>query len=346
MFIYYTCLFIHILFALLFIYLLITVYYVVPGGCDKAGIPITRAEVYSFDERKWGRLPDLPTPRAAAGNNGCIVRNNKLILVGGVTTGQKPLDRVDCYDIGSNKWEHFPPLPIGVVGAYIQLVDDKLYCLGGTDKKNCNQSVVFDFVANEWQELPPKPHPSYSSGGYLYDRKLIMVGGRNGPDPVKAVEAFDLDMKQWEELSPMNSVRVFYSVVGIKNEIFVIGGLIPLVGISKIVEKYDIDQNLWCRIKDLSEMRSDSSYGVIGDHVVVAGGLGGAEGQPTFMKNGECFAHRSAVPQRIPSMSIPRASLTTVAFEGKIAVIGGMGEYGGKGPQNAIEVLKLKGDTI
>ena len=316
------------------------------GGCDKQGLPISRAEVYDFDTKTWSRLPDLPTPRAAAGNNGCVVHNNKLIIVSGVTTGQKPLDRVDCFNISSNKFEPFPPLPIGVVGAFVQLVNGKIYCLGGTDKKGCNQSVVFDFAANEWQQLPPKPHPSYSSGGYLYDRKLIMVGGRNGPDPVKAVEAFDLDMQQWEELSEMNSVRVFYSVVGIKNEIFVIGGLIPLVGISKIVEKYDIDQNMWCRIKDLGEMRSDSSYGIVGEHVVVVGGLGGPEDKPTFMKNGECFGHKETVAQRIPNMTVPRASLSTVAFEGKIAAVGGMGEHGEKGPQSAIEILKVKGDTI
>ena len=318
----------------------------ISGGCDKQGQPITRAEVFDFDSRKWNRLPDLPTPRAAAGNNGCIVRNNKLIIVGGVTTGQKPLDRVDCYDITSNKWEHFLSLPIGVVGAYVQMVDDKIYCLGGTDKKGCNQSVVYNFISNQWDQLPPKPHPSYSSGGYLYDRKLFMVGGRNGPDPVKAVEAFDLDTQQWEELSSMNSVRVFYSVVGIKNEIFVIGGLIPLVGISKIVEKYDIDQDMWCRIKDLTEMRSDSAYGVVGEHVVVMGGLGGAEDKPTFMKNGECFAHKGTVAQRLPSMAFPRASLSTIAFEGKLAVVGGMGEHGERGPQNAVEILKVKGDIV
>ena len=250
------------------------------------------------------------------------------------------MDKVNCYDIASNKWEPFPPLPIGVVGPYIHLVDDMLYCIGGTDKKDCNQSVVFDFVANVWKKLQDKPHPCYSCGGYLYDRKLIIVGGRNGQDPVKEVEAFDLDTQQWEELSPMSSVRVFYSVVGLKDEIYAIGGLIPMMGITKIVEKYDIDNNMWCRTKDLSENRSDSAYGVVGGRVVVAGGLGGQEA-PCFLRTGECIGHRGSSFMKIANMPTTRSSVTTISFEDKIAVVGGVGD-GDKGPQCTVAILKVK----
>ena len=315
------------------------------GGCDVKGQPISRAEVFDFVSSKWSRIADLPQPRAAAGNNGCVVRENKIIIVGGVTTNQIPMDQVNCYNIMSNKWEPFPQLPIGVVGPYISLVDDMLYCIGGTDKKDCNQSVVFDFALNMWKPLPPKPHPCYSCGGYLYDRKLIIVGGRNGAHPVKEVEAFDLDTQQWEELSPMSSVRVFYSVVGLQDEIYVIGGLVPTVGITKIVEKYDIESDIWCRGKDLSENRSDSAYGVVGERIVIAGGLGGGE-NPGFMKSAECMSHRGPGFMKISSMYTPRASLTTISFEDKIAVVGGMavGE-GEKGPQSIVEILKVKDDA-
>jgi hypothetical protein len=43
-----------------------------------------------------------------------------------------------------------------------------------------------------------------------------------------------------------------YSVVGIEDEIHVIGGLVPMVGITKIVGKYSIHEDMWARIKDLA----------------------------------------------------------------------------------------------
>ena len=189
------------------------------------GAPIQVAEVYNFDTKTWTTLPEMPVPRAAS--TGAVVKDDQIIVVGGVTTKQVPLNKVDCFDIKSNKWVEFPALPLGVVGPYVQLIDDKLYCVGGTDKKGCNQSVVYDFDHRRWNPLPQKPTPCYSCGGYLYERKLIIVGGRNGADPVQAVEALDLDTMQWERLAPMNAIRVFYGVIGIKEEIYVVGGLVP-----------------------------------------------------------------------------------------------------------------------
>lgn len=309
------------------------------GGCDQLGQPIKTAEVYDFASKTWSSLPDMPVPRAAS--TGAVVRDNQIIVVGGVTSKQVPLKRVDCFDVGSNEWVKFPSLPVGVTGPYVRLVGDKLYCIGGTDKKDCNQSVVFDFKERDlrWQSLPPKPSPCYSCGGYLYEGKLIIVGGRKGKDPVQAVEALDLETQQWEKLASMNVIRVFYSVVGIEDEIYVLGGLVPMVGISKIVERYSIEEDMWCRVKDLSVMRSDCAYGVVGSRVVVTGGLGGAPEKPCAMDTGECIEHRGRRFKKVPQLSKPRSSVTTIMFEGKMAVANGVGDGG---LQAIVEILKLK----
>lgn len=303
------------------------------------GQPIKTAEVYDFETKKWSALPDMPVPRAAS--TGAVVKDNQIIVVGGVTSNQIPLDRVDCFDIEKKAWVAFPALPVGVTGPFVKLVEDKLYCIGGTDKKDCNQSVVFDFKNKDlnWQVLPPKPSPCYSCGGYVYERKMFIVGGRMGKDPVQAVEALDLDTHQWEKLASMNCIRVFYSVVGIKDEIYVLGGLVPMVGISKIVERYSIEEDMWCRIKDLSSMRSDCAYGMVGNRVVVTGGLGGAPEKPSAMDSGESIEYRGRRFKKIPQLSKPRSSVSTIFFDGKMAVANGVGDGG---PQAVVEILKLK----
>jgi hypothetical protein len=306
------------------------------------GQPIASAEVYDFDSKKWSSLPNMPIPRAAS--TGAVVRGNQIIVVGGVTTKQLPVSKVDCYDIDTGKWlEDFPPLPIGVVGPYVRLIDDQLYCIAGTDKKDCNQSVMYDFDKKRWNNLPRKPTPCYSCGGYLYDRKLIIVGGRNGQTPVQEVEAFCLDTRQWERLSSMSSIRVFYSVVGIEDEIYVMGGLVPKAGLTKIVERYSIHEDMWCRIRDLNELRSDCAYGVVGKRVVLTCGLGGADKDkgkpPSAMTTGEAIEYRGRRFKKLPQTSMPRTSLSMVSFNGKLAVMNGVGDGG---PRAMVEILQVK----
>ena len=285
----------------------------------------------------------MPTKRAAS--KAAVVREGKIIIIGGVMEGQVPLKTVDCYNISANTWEAFPPLPVGVTAPYVELIDDKIYCIGGTDKKGpkgkikSNQSVVYDFDKRQWLPLPAKPTPCYACGGYFYDRKLFIIGGRDGADPVQAVEVFDIDTQQWEKLAPMNAVRVFYSVVGIKDEIYVIGGLVPMVGICKIVEKYSIHEDMWARTKDLAEIRSDSAQGIVGNRIVVSGGLGSEKLKA--MATGECIGYRGKRFVKLPEMSKERSSVTSLNFEGKLAVMNGVGDGG---PQKMVEVLSVKKD--
>ncbi len=276
-------------------------------------------------------------PRNRAACTKAVVHDNKIYVVGGVTDKQVPVAEVDCFDIESKKWSQIEPLPKGVVGPYVELVDDKLYVVGGTDKKGCNQSVVYDFDKGAWQELPPKPSPCYSCGGYLYERKLYIVGGRDGKNPVQALDAFDLDTKEWEVLSPMASVRVFYNVVGIKDELYVVGGLVPMIGLSKIVEKYSIHEDMWSRAKDLPELRSDAGFGVVGNRVVVAGGLGGDKLRP--MKTGAALRHQGKKFHNLPHLVKERSSMTSLVFDGCLAVMNGVGEGG---VQAAVEILRKK----
>lgn len=267
------------------------------------------------------------------------MRESKIIVVGGVNEKQVPVKQVDVFDLEARTWGRLPHLPIGVVGPLVKLINDKLYVIGGTNKKDpmCNQSVVFDFDRNEWLPLPEKPTACYSCGGYLFDNKLFVVGGRSGQTPVKELAAFDLETRQWEKLDNMTANRVFYNVVGLGEEIYVIGGLVPMVGICKIVERYNIRERKWTRLPDLPEIRSDSAFGVIGGRVVVAGGLGGEELKA--MNTVDSIVPRGKRFVRLPSLPKARSSMTSLEFEGKLATINGVGDGG---IQKIVDILSVR----
>ena len=275
----------------------------------------------------------MPTNRV--GCTKVISHEKKLILIGGVDEKQKPIAVVDCFDTERETWEQLSPLPKGVTGPFITKVDEKIYCLGGTDKVDANQACVFDLDRNEWKDLPPMKYRRYACGGYVYGKKIYIVGGRDVKDPVLYTEAFDMETQQWEQLAKMDSVRVFYNVIGHNDHIYVFGGVIPMVGMSKVVEKYSIKENKWTRLKDLNTPRSDCAIGVVGERIILCAGLG-LEGP----LNTAITPHSSGEGwERIPSMKTSRASTTCFEFDGKLAVIGGVGQGG---PQKVVEVLSVK----
>ena len=260
--------------------------------------------------------------------------------MGGVNEKQRPQPAVDVFNIETREWqEDFPRLPIGVVGPFVQLVEDRVYVIGGTDKKEpaCNQSVFIDLDETIWNPLPPKPTPCYSCGGYLRGNKIYIVGGRDGQIPVQAVEVYDTETQQWERVAPLPSIRVFYSVMGVEDEIFALGGLVPMVGICRIAEKYSIREDKWTRLKDMAEIRSDAASGIIGGRLVMAGGLGGQQLQA--MSSVECMAPRGKRFHRLPNLSKARSSMSCVAFDGKLVTMNGVGDGG---VQKIVEVLSVK----
>ncbi len=258
-----------------------------------------------------------------------------MILIGGIDENQKPVAAVDSFDTDKETWEQLSPLPIAVTGPFITQIDDKIYCMGGTNKGDANQSVVFDLDRNEWKNLPPMKYRRYACGGYVHEKKIYLVGGRDYKDPVLQTEAFDTETQQWEELPKMMSVRVFYNIVGHKDFIYVFGGIIPMVGMCKVAERYDIKKKEWTRLKDLHIPLSDGAIGVVGDRVVMAAGLS-ADGPLnvvlTIHSSGEGW-------ERLPNMKTSRASTSYLQFEDKLAVIGGVGKGG---PQTVVEVISVK----
>ena len=279
----------------------------------------------------------MPTCRAACTK--VVFHEKKMIVIGGVDENQVPIAAVDCFDIERETWEQLPPLPKGVVGPFVTKINEKIYCIAGSDKKDANQCVVFDLDRNEWQNLPEMPTRRYACGGYVYKNKIYITGGRDVKDPVKNIEAFDLETKQWEQLGSMNSVRVFYNIVAHKGCIYVVGGFVPMVGLSKIVEKYDIEKNEWTRIKDLNIVRSDGAVGVVGARVIIAAGVGGSKVEAPGCLNSAVTMNATGDGwERLPNMKTSRASTSYLEFDGKLAVIGGAGDGG---PQAVVEILSV-----
>ncbi|ELU00983.1 hypothetical protein CAPTEDRAFT_69128, partial [Capitella teleta] len=75
----------------------------------------------------WNTLPPMPSARRW---HSSIYHNHHLYVVGGFGEGGD-LNSVEVLDMRNLQWNHLPPLPRKVCFAYLAIVSDNLFVLGG-----------------------------------------------------------------------------------------------------------------------------------------------------------------------------------------------------------------------
>ena len=109
------------------------------------------------------------------------------------------------------------------------IMNDKLYLLGGVDNHPKLSSQVFVASLNNlsthqlnWQSAPNTPWCG-SAPVALYNKFILTVGGRQ-QRCTSEVNVFDSSTGQWKHLTNIPAARSGPAVVGVADNIIVIGG--------------------------------------------------------------------------------------------------------------------------
>lgn len=71
------------------------------GGCDARGDALDVFECYIPKKKKWMRLLNIPTKRAAPA---VVAIEKQIVVIGGLGGANDPTDAVEVYDIGKKCW--------------------------------------------------------------------------------------------------------------------------------------------------------------------------------------------------------------------------------------------------
>lgn len=107
----------------------------VAGGTTKFGNenePISSFEIYDFDDRRWRRGPDMPTPRH---HFGVGVVDGRLYFAGGRQPTQMSLASMEEFDPGTERWQRLPNLPVGVGSPAVTAADEMVIVTGGGEDR-------------------------------------------------------------------------------------------------------------------------------------------------------------------------------------------------------------------
>lgn len=195
-------------------------------------------------------------------------------------------------------------------------------------------------------ELAPYAGPPRSSFGTVsHQGRIYMSGGHQGAEHTYPPESFsdlfyayDIATDKWHELTPRPVRAHGYQLAAFENYIYAFGGFTfspdhkPGWKSLSQIDRYDIKKNKWETVAHLESPRSSNVAVTIKDKVYIAGGWDSTpkkekDFEGKFHNTIEVFDLRtekiSTAPYKLTSL---RRALTGIPHDGKILLIGGLGE--------------------
>ena len=200
---------------------------VIAGGATKNNEVVKKVLVLNTGQ--WKDYSEMPTARQSAS---AIGYHSMLIVAGGVIKVEDEWTRVsttELLDTTNGCWYTCNNLPSPHQQIKAVIMNDKIYLLCGVDK-DCKPFPQV-FVASldnlsthqlNWQSAPNTPC-CRSAPVVLYSKFLLIVGGyKHGF--TSEVNVFDSSTGQWKHLTNIPAAKSAPAVVGVADNIIVIGG--------------------------------------------------------------------------------------------------------------------------
>ena len=200
---------------------------VTAGGWTKNDEVVKKVLVLNTGQ--WKNYSEMPTARQSAT---AVGYHSMLIVVGGVIKVENEWTRVsttELLDTTNGCWYTCNNLPSPYQQMKAVIMNDKIYFLAGIDK-DCKPSPQV-FVASldnlsthqlNWQSAPNTPC-CRSAPVVLYNKFLLTVGGYKHSF-TSEVNVFNSSTGQWKHLTNIPAARSAPAVVGVADNIIVIGG--------------------------------------------------------------------------------------------------------------------------
>ena len=202
---------------------------VIAGGKTKNGEVVKKVLVLNTEH--WKNYSEMLTARSCAT---AVAYHSMLIVVGGqikVEGKWTGLSTTELLDTTNGCWYTCNNLPSPHQQMKAVIMNDKLYLLGGVDKDFKLSPQVFvaslDNLSTHqlnWQSAPNTPW-CRSAPVVLHNKFLLTVGGWQQSHRTSEVNVFNSSTGQWKHLSNIPAARSTLAVVGVADNIVVIGGV-------------------------------------------------------------------------------------------------------------------------
>jgi N-acetylneuraminic acid mutarotase len=153
------------------------------------------------------------------------------------------------FDIAGNKWFVGAPMPEGVGGPAVGVLNDLIYVIGGeSDPYNHSPVQVYNPATNSWEKRDPLP-PRYVSGGMaVYDNKLYIFGGQTDVDQYVRNVYYDPRAHSFSDVSGSPVLNLFPVGSLIQGKIYLAGGFTSGLYTTGVLYEFDPVSNVMTQL--------------------------------------------------------------------------------------------------
>lgn len=235
----------------------------------------------------WTTKQPTPTPRSQFA---IAVYQNKIYVIGGsVGFDQSTALHILCslnevYDPLTDTWESKTPMPTNRSQLNANVVDGKIYLIGGRtggQYSTVDLNEVYDPETDSWSTKAPIPYPVVQYSSTVVDGKIFIMGGQDEfaeTVNLDLVQIYDPSTDTWSFGTPMPNA-VWQAAAGATTgvwapkRIYLFGGLPEhsLFG-TNITQVYNPETDSWTLGASMPTSRFNFAVGVVNDTFYALGG--------------------------------------------------------------------------
>ena len=147
----------------------------------------------------------------------------KVFAIGG-NSPQGALNNVDVYDPAADKWTPGTPLPEGRMAPGVAALADRIFVIGGWNRKECSGVFVYNCATGKWSTGRPMPTPRRDFATAVLGTRIYCMGGVSGSRYCTEVEVYDVARDEWTVAPPLPTGKAWMGACALGGKIYVVGG--------------------------------------------------------------------------------------------------------------------------
>jgi N-acetylneuraminic acid mutarotase len=252
-------------------------------------------EEYNPVTNTWATRTPMPTARSGFA---IAVYQNKIYCIGGtvgdsdnLVSGFTGVNEV--YDPVKNTWETKAPMPTPRADLCANVVDGKIYLIGGKEYWGVEPfyhelavNEVYDPVTNSWSTMSSMPIPAFGYASEVVNDTIYVIGGARefqeqlgNLTAISANQVFDSTNDTWSNRASLpdtvsHAAACVTSGVTAPKRIYVVGGF-DQTNYSNATYAYDFERNVWSSGALMPTARAYLGLAVVDDVLYAIGGFDG-----------------------------------------------------------------------
>jgi N-acetylneuraminic acid mutarotase len=270
----------------------------------------------------WQTGPDA---KEAVQQAATAVLDDRIWVLGGLTSAQTATAKVMLYDPTLNAWSWGPELPAPLHHAMAVTYRNELYVIGGYIPEGGEVSAiasdrVYRLHEGRWEQLASLHHARAAGAAGVVGDRIVVVGGRDADNNLVSVTEI-FDGTGWRDAAPIPVPLEHLAAVSDGSALYAVGGRNLSAGQnSPALQRYDPGTNTWKRLQNMPIPCGDLGAAIVDGQIIAVGGedltsvYGSVE---TYDIAGEAWSTTQ------PNLPSPRHGMGVVAVGSHLYAIAG-----------------------